>query len=65
MHTTTPTIQTSQSTRHFIRHYVEMVVAMFLGMLVLGMPADSLLSAFAVKHSQVTMLLFRQRAPFW
>jgi len=29
----------SPSTRHFVRHYVEMVVAMFLGMLVLGVPA--------------------------
>jgi hypothetical protein len=29
----------SPSTRHFARHYVEMVVAMFLGMAVLGMPA--------------------------
>jgi hypothetical protein len=27
------------STRHFVRHYVEMLVAMFLGMAVLGTPA--------------------------
>jgi hypothetical protein len=27
------------SVRHFVRHYVEMVVAMFLGMAVLGVPA--------------------------
>jgi hypothetical protein len=29
----------SPSTRRFVRHYVEMVVAMFLGMAVLGIPA--------------------------
>ena len=29
----------SPSTKHFIRHYLEMVVAMFLGMVVLGPPA--------------------------
>jgi hypothetical protein len=29
----------SPSTRHFIRHYVEMVIAMFAGMVVLGAPA--------------------------
>ena len=26
--------------RHFIRHYVEMVIAMFVGMAVLCMPAE-------------------------
>ena len=29
----------SPAVRHFARHYVEMVVAMFLGMAVLGLPA--------------------------
>ena len=29
----------SQSTQHFVRHYAEMVVAMFAGMAVLGLPA--------------------------
>src|SRR5512133_3395097 len=29
----------TSSTRHFVRHYLEMVVAMFLGMAVLGVPA--------------------------
>jgi flagellar biosynthetic protein FliP len=29
--------------RHFIRHYVEMVAAMFAGMIVLGIPAEGLL----------------------
>ena len=30
----------SPSTKHFLRHYGEMVLAMFLGMAVLGLPAD-------------------------
>ena len=42
--TSTPTHQSSP-TRHFIRHYVEMVVAMFLGMAVLGVPAGWALGA--------------------
>jgi hypothetical protein len=29
--------------KHFIRHYVEMVVAMFAGMIVLGVPGEALL----------------------
>ena len=35
----------STATKHFIRHYVEMVVAMFAGMLVLGVPAEAALRA--------------------
>ena len=35
----------SSATRHFVRHYVEMVVAMFLGMVVLGAPAGWALNA--------------------
>jgi hypothetical protein len=31
-------------TIHFIRHYAEMVVAMFLGMFALGMPLAALLA---------------------
>ena len=30
----------SPSTKHFLRHYGEMVLAMFLGMAVLGLPVD-------------------------
>jgi flagellar biosynthetic protein FliP len=30
----------SPATRHFLRHYAEMVAAMFLGMAVLGYPVD-------------------------
>jgi hypothetical protein len=43
----------SRSTRHLIRHYVEMVVAMFLGMAVLGLPAGWLLSAVGSSWSEL------------
>jgi hypothetical protein len=33
------------ATKHFIRHYIEMVVAMFLGMAVLGLPTEWALGA--------------------
>ena len=35
----------SQSTKHFVRHYVEMVIAMFVGMAVLSIPADRAMDA--------------------
>jgi hypothetical protein len=35
----------SPATKHFIRHYVEMVLAMLLGMVVLGVPAEGALRA--------------------
>ena len=35
----------SQSTKHFARHYAEMVVAMFAGMAVLGFPVDKAMDA--------------------
>ncbi len=35
----------SAGTKHFVRHYLEMVAAMFLGILVLGMPAAAAMSA--------------------
>jgi hypothetical protein len=44
----------SQSTRHFIRHYIEMVVAMFAGMAVLGLPAGWALGAVGSSWSQLT-----------
>jgi hypothetical protein len=40
-------------TRHFVRHYVEMVVAMFLGMAVLGVPAEWALGAVGSSWSQL------------
>ena len=35
----------SASARHFLRHYGEMVLAMFLGMAILGFPVDRAMSA--------------------
>jgi hypothetical protein len=40
-------------TRHFIRHYVEMVVAMFVGMVVLGGPAMLALEAAGVTPAEL------------
>jgi hypothetical protein len=36
---------------HFVRHYIEMVVAMFIGMFALGMPLAALLGAFGIDVS--------------
>lgn len=43
----------SASARHFIRHYVEMVVAMMLGMVLLGLPAEGALQAIGSSTSQL------------
>jgi hypothetical protein len=43
----------SASTRHFARHYVEMLVAMFLGMAVLGAPALVALGAAGVSSAEL------------
>ena len=42
------------SAGRFIRHYVEMVVAMFAGMVVLGAPAGWALQAFGTSTSELT-----------
>ena len=42
------------STRHFVRHYLEMVVAMVLGMAVLGVPAGWALGAVGSSWSELT-----------
>jgi hypothetical protein len=39
--------------RHFIRHYLEMLVAMFLGMGVLGVPAVLALESVGVTYSEL------------
>ena len=39
--------------RHFIRHYAEMIVAMFLGMAVLGVPAGWALGAAGSSWSEL------------
>ena len=43
----------TKSTRHFIRHYFEMVAAMFAGMVVLGMPAVAVLGAAGVTSAEL------------
>jgi hypothetical protein len=42
------------SARRFVRHYAEMVAAMFLGMVVLGLPAGWLFSAFGTSWSKLS-----------
>jgi hypothetical protein len=39
--TTVHTAPANRSARQFVRHYVEMVIAMFAGMIVLGLPAEA------------------------
>jgi hypothetical protein len=43
----------SLATRHFVRHYVEMVVVMFVGMGVLALPAQWLLGAFGTSYAEL------------
>jgi hypothetical protein len=43
----------SASTRRFARHYVEMLVAMFLGMAVLGVPAVAALGVFGMSSTEL------------
>ena len=40
--------------KHFIRHYLEMVAAMFLGMAVLGLPAGWLMSALGTSWGDLS-----------
>lgn len=42
------------SKRRFVRHYVEMVVAMFLGMAVLWIPATAALDAVGLSSSELS-----------
>ena len=44
----------SSATKHLVRHYVEMVVAMFLGMLVLGPPAVWGMGAIGIDWGRLT-----------
>jgi hypothetical protein len=43
----------STQTKHFVRHYAEMVIAMFLGMAVLGLPAGWALGAAGTSWAQL------------
>ena len=49
----TQTHQSPRSLRRFLRHYAEMVIVMFAGMIALGVPADWVLKAFGANiHGQ-------------
>jgi hypothetical protein len=43
----------STSTRHFIRHYLEMIAAMIAGMVVLGIPAEGALHLIGSSSSDL------------
>jgi hypothetical protein len=43
----------STPTRQFIRHYLEMIAAMFAGMIVLGIPGEAALRALGTSTSQL------------
>ena len=43
----------TSATRNFIRHYIEMVIAMVAGMIVLGVPAVAALPAFDTTADQL------------
>ena len=42
--------------KHFARHYLEMVAAMFLGMAILGLPADRALDALGATSDEFMFL---------
>jgi hypothetical protein len=43
------------STRHTIRHYIEMVIVMFAGMIVLGIPAEAGLQAIGTTATELRL----------
>ena len=42
------------SSKHLVRHYIEMVVAMFVGMAVLGVPAARAMGAMGIDWNALT-----------
>ena len=46
-------LKISSPTRRFIRHYIEMVIAMFAGMIVLGIPGEAALRAVGYSSSEL------------
>jgi hypothetical protein len=48
----------SPATRHFVRHYVEMVVVMFVGMGVLALPARWVIGAAGTTYAEAPALMF-------
>ena len=53
-HATAPDGGRLSSIGRFVRHYIEMVVAMFAGMVLLGVPAGWALTAFGTSTSELT-----------
>jgi hypothetical protein len=43
----------NHATRHFIRHYIEMVVVMFAGMIILGIPGEAGLKAIGTSTTEL------------
>jgi hypothetical protein len=43
----------SHSTRRFIRHYIEMVVVMFAGMILIGLPAEAAMRAVGTSSAEL------------
>jgi len=50
------------TTKHFIRHYVEMVVVMFVGMGVLALPARWVVDAVGTSYTEAPGLMFLSMA---
>src|SRR4029079_3395298 len=50
------------TTKHFIRHYVEMVVVMFVGMGVLTLPARWVVDAVGTSYTEAPRLMFLSMA---
>jgi len=50
------------TTKHFIRHYVEMVVVMFVGMGVLALPARWVVDAAGTSYTEAPGLMFLSMA---
>jgi hypothetical protein len=46
-------LKISSKNRRFIRHYVEMVIAMFAGMIILGIPSEAALRAAGTSTSEL------------
>jgi hypothetical protein len=46
----------SPATKHFLRHYAEMVLAMFLGMAVLGFPVDRVMDGLGADSDEFMFL---------
>ena len=51
--------------RHFVRHYLEMVAAMFLGMALLGLPAVAALAPSARARASCGAMLPRCCCSAW